>query len=234
MRRIDYLVEQFIKAKGIKNPDMGSSEFIKDFVDYVADMKIKSKAYISFLYYLGFDFTEENTAEVGKGKDDTVVEPYDTNIITVDPEYMFSDIDLKRIIKGEMVVHESEPFLYNDYGFTRLPFYIKNYMTQNPYTQSEIKDFDDLHNSDNANIIVGVYGDVHDSDIKQKIRMLKMLKYKLDSNIIEDYGTYEDTYFYALGSDTQRVKVKVKERGYKKVESFLNSYAFDDSIRRSR
>lgn len=236
MKRLDNLINQFIQAEAIKHPDINSKEFLQDFSNYLKQMQHHAKVYTKFLSSLGFDFKEENTVEVGKGKDDTVVIPYNTNIITTDPEYRFLDVDQKRIIAGKMIVCSKFAFLYNGQNITRLPHYMRNIMTQNPYNEKEIDGFDDLHNYNNANIIVGMYGSIHDGDIKHKVSMLKNLKHRLNANIIEDYGLNDETYFYVVGSSLkeEKVKSKIRDRVYQKTNAYSTVYTSDNVSKRSR
>ena len=236
MTRLDYLINQFMTAKGIKNPDYSSNEFIVDFISYLQEMQLRGTDYTKFLLSLGFDFTEEDTAEVGKGKDDTVVIPFRTNIITTDSKFRFLTTDDRRIIPGEFKVYESLPYVVSDFDLVELPFYIRNFMTQNPYTNKSINGFADLHNSENGNIIVGVYGSVNDKDKRQKVKMIENLKYQLDDHIIEECETDGDSYFYVIGSAKEKVRVNTRKMSFKPaIEKPLIAYGFEyDPKKRSR
>ena len=85
------------------------------------------------------------------------------------------------------------------------------FMTQNPYTPVEIRNWENLHNSGNHNIIVGVYGSIYDKDIETKIRQLESLKQRLTDSFKEEQYVIDDTYCYAIASE-RMVKRLVKTR----------------------
>ena len=84
-------------------------------------------------------------------------------------------------------------------------------MTQNPYTPVEIRNWENLHNSRNHNIIVGVYGSIYDKDIETKIRQLESLKQRWTDSFKEEQYVIDDTYCYAIASE-RMVKRLVKTR----------------------
>ena len=55
-------------------------------------------------------------------------------------------------------------------------------MTQNPYTTIEIRNWEDLHNSGESDIIVGVYGSIYDKDIESKLKQIQELEEKLNGS----------------------------------------------------
>ena len=78
---------------------------------------------------------------------------------------------------------------------------IHTFMTQNPISNISILGWENLHNSGNNDIIIGIYGDIHDKDIDAKKKTIDEIKAKLIStDYIEDYEKDDDRYFYVIGS----------------------------------
>ena len=74
------LIEQYKKATGTKNVDLESVEFLRDFNAWIAKNKVIGDIYLGMLEERGIYFDTEKCAEVGKGKDDSIVTPYYTSI----------------------------------------------------------------------------------------------------------------------------------------------------------
>jgi len=208
------LIEQFKLATGSKNVDITSNQYASDFLIWLKNYQSLGIEYTCFLDYLGFRFTDESCAEVGKGKFDSVVKTFDTLLITT--ALPIKGVNPERIIKGNMKVFESVPVLvkYIKKGNQVIQIsndIIRTYMTQNPYNQSLITGWEDLHNSGKNNIILGIFGSIHDNDRQTKIKKLKSLKHKLtNTDYIEEYDASGDNYFYVIGSDRIEKKSKVK------------------------
>lgn len=207
----NYLYDQFRKASGSKNIDLGSKEFLEDFSNWLKDMQKRGERYLEFLNYLDIDIDSYMVAEIGKGKSDSLVKDLTATIITNYPEGIdrngFSN---SRLIKARFSVSSGEPILYHidnkgNYIIDTLsPLMFKSFMTQNPYTKKQIDDWDCLHNKGDKNIIVGVFGNIYDKDSVDKINELIDLKRKLIGAYIEDYTTIDDTYCYVIASNKVR------------------------------
>ena len=209
------LVEQYKSSMGIYDIDIKSEKFILDFFNWVNNQKKLIEKYVDFLNYMEFDYKEGTCAEVGKGKFDSVVIPFDTRIIT--KESSIIGVDPSRIIMGDMIVLDSKPTLVESNKYTlrptRLSTSICTYMTQNPISKASLLGWDDLHNSNNNDIILGVYGNTNDKDKEAKINMLKEFKEKLLDEYKDEYCRYDDSYFYVIGSNRKRFN-KIKTLSY--------------------
>ena len=85
--------------------------------------------------------------------------------------------------------------------------YIRRFLTHNPYDQSCIRNWEQLHNG-GYNITVGVFGSIYDSDKNEKISQMEELRERLDDGCFkEDYSTCGENYYYALSSN-RLVKTK--------------------------
>lgn len=214
---LNNLIEQFKSSTGLKNIDIKSEQFIDEFTQWLKNRQLMGKEYAYFLDYMGFRFADSDCAEVGKGEYDSVVKPFDTVLIT--SATPIKKVNPNRIITGNMRVYESVPVLVrHNKGGNQLDLIpsdiIHTYMTQNPYGQSLISGWENLHNSGNNNIILGIFGSIHDKDIESRIKQLELLRDKLTcGDYKEDYSTSGDSYYYAIGSDREIKKLyKVKTR----------------------
>lgn len=223
------LINEFMLATGSKKVDKNSKQFVADFLIWLQERHSIGSEYADFLENVGFRFTDESCAEVGKGKFDSVVKPFDTTLITSAPS--FGDVNPERIVKGDMKVFESIPLLISHRKGKKELMQIPNsiihtYMTQNPYNQTLITNWEDLHNSGVSDIILGVFGSIHDKDNQTKIKQLQSLKDKLTStDYIEEYSVSGDNYFYAIGSDRIMKKTKVKVKVKEKIIDELDVYS---------
>ena len=213
---IKSLINRFASANGIKNPDINSKQFIDEFSQWLKSRKAIGREYTYFIDYMGFNFANPDCAEIGKSQYDSIVVPFETTIITPASK-PFKGVDEKRIITGNMRVYEDVPLLvrHDTQGYNSVDQIpndiIRTFMTQNPFGQSSIAGWGDLHNSGNNDIIVGIYGSTHDKDMNEKIKMMQALRDKLQRQFIEDMSVDGDSYFYVLGSDRFEKKL-VKTR----------------------
>ena len=161
-------------------------------------------------------YKDDMTAEVGKGYVDSVVKDYDTMLIT--PYSKFKNIEKRRIIKANFDVYEDVPIIKTFDGevklFDSIPNYIiKTYMMHNPYNNGALKNWENLHNSKQNDIIVGYYGNITDKDFIHNIKNLDEFKSKLDDDIIFDFDYQDGNYFYTIGSKRKQIEnVKVLTR----------------------
>lgn len=209
-----YLVEQYKEANGYHFNNTDTLNLNKDYRNWLEERKRQGYRYLDFLYEMRRDILERTTAEVGKTDLDSIVEPFDTTIIS---PYEFDSLEDKtRQIPAQMQVLDEEiclQFPANDQiRLMVLPRKLNLLMTENPYAPYSIKDWDTLHNSGNYDIAVGIFGSIYDKDIKYKLELLKYLKEKiLFGDYKYDLNRDKDIYFAALVSDR---KNKVLEKNH--------------------
>ena len=215
------LLEQFQRANDIWFMNKDSRSFEVDFMEWFGERKVLTDNYLRFLSYLDLGPFYDDTAEVGKGGLDSAVKDFDTTIITSFPG-SFRGIDLSRILEGKLMVSGGFPYLMGqgvDAGqFTLIPSEtITTYMTQNPYTFEDIRNWEMLHNSNSAGIIVGIYGKSWDRDKNSKIKMLEELVKKMDdfNDVIIDFENDSQDYYGVVASLKTRKNYKILKR-YKK------------------
>ena len=209
-----YLVEQYKEANGYHFNDMDTPSFYKDYKNWLEERKKQGYRYLDFLYEMRRDILEKTTAEVGKTDLDSIVEPFETTIIS---PYEFDSLEDKtRHIPARMQVLDEEICLQfpvkDQIRLMILPRKLNLLMTENPYTTYSIKDWDSLHNSGNYDIAVGIFGSIYDKDIKYKLELLKSLKEKvLFGDYKYDLNCDNDIYYAALVSDRkQKVLDKIR------------------------
>lgn len=205
------LISQFAVANKIKNIDLNSSEFMDEFNDWLRLLNKQGNDYAALLENMNFDFKSSACAEVGKSKYDSVVIPFDTTIITPTCA-QFDETKDSNIIIGNMKVYECNPFLVRSTSIgnylVKIPDEnINMFMTQNPINETYIHNWENLHNSKNANIIVGAYGCVSDFDKEKKLEYLKSLRSKLNGDYCDEYVTNNDTYMCVIGSNNEEKKL---------------------------
>lgn len=80
---LSLLIEQFKQANNIKNVDINSQAFISEFSEWIKLRQDVSKNYLALLEYMELSkFADCDTAEVGKGRYDTIVKPFNTTYYT--------------------------------------------------------------------------------------------------------------------------------------------------------
>ena len=205
------LVNQYKEAMGYKNINLKSKCFKQEYLEWLKERKKIGYRYLDFLYEMKQEIIERSTAEVEKSSDDSIIQPFDTTIIS---PYEYYDIEDKtRIIPARMMILDEEIVLQippkDQIRLMMLPRNLKLLMTQNPYSPYSIADWDALHNSENYDIAVGIYGSIYDKDIKEKLNMLKSLKEKiLFGDYKYDLNHDGDIYYGALVSDRKEKILK--------------------------
>lgn len=211
-----YLAVQYEKATGVKCKDLISVVYSKEFSDWLRKRRGMSEKYSKMLQEIGLlDLGDPYTVEVGKGCLDTLVKESSNAIITPYPKGF--DIRIgKIIISPGFKVNYGVPTLVANDDVTEISLTSNHqltFMTQNPYTSTHIKNWEQLYNSGNSEIIVGVFGDIHDKDKAEKIRQLEMIERKTQGSLAKMEETDGDTYLTVVASNPKHLLKKI----YKKV-----------------
>lgn len=84
---------------------------------------------------------------------------------------------------------------------------IKRFITHNPYSKGNIRNWETLHNSEKYNITVGIYGSVYNHDIEDKIKVLNQLRDKLNDNCFYEKNVERgDIYMHVVSSNRKILK----------------------------
>lgn len=215
----NYLYDQFRRARGYENIDLNSMSFLNDFSSWLKEMQKHGETYIQFLNSIGLDIDHYDVAEIGKGKCDSIVQDLTTTIITPYPEGIDRHgFDYCRLITARFKVYNGKPALLMK-GLSKeqeldtlSPSMFRIFMTQNPYSNKQIAYWDELHNLSDKDIIVGVFGNVHDKDKEYKLEQIREFRDKLYDSYNEDYTTEKDMYSYIISSDKSKKKKLTKRR----------------------
>lgn len=212
---IEKLVEQFKSATGTKKVDINSQKFIEEFNKWIKVREIIGKEYTSFIDYMETypNVISEESVEIGKGEYDSIALDTKVNMITSYSKGINKTSG--EIIDADFEIYEGTPLIIR-HGKSKKQIdvvntqYIRRFITHNPYDQSCIKNWEQLHNI-GENITIGAFGNIYDKDIKQKIKQIKLLRDNLINDYFkEDYVTDGDKYYYAISSN-RKVKKLVKE-----------------------
>ena len=211
-----YLAMQYEKATGVKCKDLISVVYSKEFIDWLRKRRKMGEKYSNMLQEIGLlDLDDPYTVEVGKGFLDTLVKESSNAIITPYPKGF--DIRIgKIIISPGFKVNYGVPTSVACDDVTEKNITSNHqltFMTQNPYTSAHIKNWEQLHNSGNSEIIVGVFGDIHDEDKEEKARQLEVLERKMQGSLAKMKETDGDTYLTVVASNPKLLLKKI----YKKV-----------------
>ena len=192
------LIEQFMRARGIKKPDFNSMEFVNDFRNWLHNYNNQSGYYLAVLDCKNDGPTYgSNSVEIGKGKLDTMANGKDAQIITKYTDGIKSNGE---IIKGEFSARGfgHGPVVLTNGRLNPIDKNITRFVTHNPYSASEIRNWERLYYS-GKDISIGVFGNNDDKDIDEKLKMMKDLRDKLVGGQFEEEKYYIDyAYYYTL------------------------------------
>ena len=216
-RELLNLKKQFFSAMGSNVISDNYEGFDSEFLAWTKQRLNLLGDYICILEEMGYDFQGENTAEIAKSAYDSAVIPFETKIITPYTENFeraTNELGGNRVESATFIVLDGSPLLLSTKNgdIKSLDDNIDTIITHNPYDDRSIKNWDQLHNSGNYNITIGLYGNTYDRDISQKIAMLKGVKQLLtDDSYREEYYTIRDKYFYIFGTDRNQYKVRTRK-----------------------
>lgn len=206
----DMLVKSFLSAKGLKssNIDLNSESFVSEFAGWVKERRKIGLDYLSFIESLvKLNSTKEVVAEIGKGESDTlitgdsriIITPFTKNIKREKPELL---------VEGFLWVERCRPIIIRgNKPIDISKCNIKRFITHNPYSKGNIRNWETLHNSEKYNITVGIYGSVYDHDIEDKIKVLNQLRDKLNDNCFYEKNVERgDIYMHVVSSNRKILK----------------------------
>lgn len=197
---LNCLYKQYCEAKGIvlKN---ASYELTYEFLEWIANNKLLLQEYADYLSYLGFYYDESNTAEIGKGRYDSLA----TEQMTVVSEYGFTQGKDSR----NLFIQEGIPYVITKNNVAILTQ--QTILTHNPYSKEEIANWFMIHNLGFQNISIGMFGNITDENAKQKIKTIAELSKKMTDDYTFDFDTDKDAFFCSLNSK-RHIKKKVLTR----------------------
>lgn len=206
----DMLVRVFLSANGLKSTDidLNSEFFVSEFAHWIKERRKIGLDYLSFIEPLAkLNSTKEVVAEIGKGESDTlitgdnhiIITPFTKNIKREKPELL---------VEGSLWVERCRPIIIRGNRSVDISkCNIKRFITHNPYSKGNIRNWETLHNSEKYNITVGIYGSVYDHDIEDKIKVLNQLRDKLNDNCFYEKNVERgDIYMQVVSSNRKILK----------------------------
>ena len=178
------------------------------FLDWLIGRDSILSEYRELLKCLDFKINHPHTAELGKGFLDSVVMNKDQTTIITPYSYGLNRFWNSKVIKGKLDLVGSEN-QKNDIKNGILTSNLDGFITQNPYSISELELFKVLCDLYKYKIVLGVYGNDKDLDKDKKIRMLQEFKKQLSSYNKDEYIRINNDYFYVI---TTKTRYKVKEK----------------------
>lgn len=211
-RYIKYLSNQFKEANGLKRDNLDFVDNQSELFNWLIEREKIIHRYIKFLDDLGLEkIKEKDTFEVNKGFYDSIGKDFNTSIITS----FSSEFPSDRIINGDFIVFSNIPIINSNNKVCSLINNNNNkftFMTQNPYNIENIYGWDKLANSNNYDIVLGMYGLLQDKDKENKIKLLKKFKEKLLVDYMFEYLENGNEYYSVISTGDCVKKRLLKEQ----------------------
>ena len=220
---LNYLIDQFKQATGIKHIDINSETFINEFSKWLLYRQKIVDKYAQYVSSLEKSpLMVFGGVEFGKTKYDTVSEKLDLSVITRHTKGL--EHTDKLIMAADLVTRNGQPILLTPYKEKKsLSDRIGVYCTHNPYFDTDITTWPLLHNM-GKNIVFGMCGSIYDRDCETKLKLLETIKAGMQQDYTFDYIVDGDNYYYALQTEASaksRSLFKVKERVKTKEEDYV-------------
>lgn len=210
----EILMRQFYQTMNLNYKvilkECGDKVFYEGIVDWLKERQLMGKKYVEFLKSYGKEINNYATAEVDKGVYDSIIDVRDGNVIT---PYFYPPQN-NNVYNYEFCPETENPgmFKINKSGkleeVLSVPKYINQFITENPYDRTNLCGFEDLHNGGNFDIIVGMYGNIHDKDKDYKLQQLNWLRDRLfDEKVRVELERDKDFYFAFVMSDRENKKL---------------------------
>ena len=201
------LIGQFMAATNTKNVDINSIEFKKEFLNWLKMLNESRKFYLNVITYMSLNNEpNEYTAEIYKSKYDSVIKSDEPLIITA----FNTGLEDKRLIKGNFKVSKYGTCYINNNTLKAYNLEINTFMTQNPYNEEYLNNWEKIHNNTLNKIIVGYYGKIYDKDKYEKMKTLKRLSDNLDEYHEKEFVTFDDNYYAIVASKKSFTKKLTK------------------------
>lgn len=175
-----YLINQFKSASGIEKLDI-NFKFLEDIELWTALRKKASNLYMSVLDDVGV-IPSASVAEIGKTGTDSLAQYDGISTIITPYKSTFNKNVQNQIIEAELLFSGERIKLMANKNEIVLENPITRYITHNPYGDVSVWT-KILENG--KNITIGVFGNINDKDIEEKIEQLENVK-----NVLEQYKLF--------------------------------------------
>lgn len=183
-----YQLKQFQTATQ-KSINLHSKEFWSEFYEWLTERKKVSNEYYYLLKVMNINCDSPKTAEIGKGIYDTITENKHTTLITP-YTHGLNKHKKNTIIQGTIKID----------GQNKIQLPYQFLITENPYTESHLKNWEYLFHNKHYTTVLGVYGKTYDKDYQDKIKLLEELKQKLQCLYKEESTQINDNYCHIITS----------------------------------
>ena len=180
---------QFCDARGIICNPFEFNKYTNEFVDWVIHNKKITEKYSEYILSLGY-IDGKNVSEIGKGMYDSLqligsvtISPY-AETIGFDNAEIFIIGNYPLIQQKGIIVRPNTEIL----------------LTHNPYEEMQIINWYKVHNSKLYDVSIGMYGNIHDSNFEDKIKLLEEISRLMSDDHVVDYDTDQDNYFCSINS----------------------------------
>lgn len=178
-----------------------SESYMLEFIEWLYEQSKTSNKYSEFIESFGVDLDCSSTAEVEKGKYDSIALP-NTTIISLYGDTLGTD-------SSKLYIYQGEPIIVSGSNIKKGQV-VDMYVTQNPYSRGLISGWDTMHNS-GTNLCVGVFGNNYDKDKDEKLKFISQFIEKLSDDYICEYDTVENSYMCFVKSNRKKlVKVLIR------------------------
>lgn len=192
------LYKQYCEARSI-DINKEQCELSSNFVEWIINNKLLLGEYVDYLFFLGFAYDERDVVEVGKGRYDSLA----TANMSVASE--FGSTQEKN--DSSLFIKNGVSYIINAKGIIVPPQHI--ILTHNPYFSEEVLNWFLIHNAGEQNISIGMFGNITDSNAKQKVKILDQVAKKMSDDYSFEFDLDKDKYFCSLNSK-RHVKRHVK------------------------
>ena len=206
---LNHVIYQFGKAVGEEVQRVNLEVYRGALSDWIKDRQKTGRYYKRLLKEMNVGFNNCHSVEIGKGRYDSIVSTYeDTSIISPFMTDVFKTNKDRIIVNQPFTVSENgEPGVIENDEVKNIEHIFNTYMTQNPYLESDIKNWENMPNIIDGQVVLGIYGSTFDKDYQEKIELLKKFKEELIGLSRIDGGNIGDRYCFAVVSE-QKEKVK--------------------------
>ncbi len=198
-----HLIQQYRNTVGKEYIPDNFDSLMNELYDWIRERKLSMDSYRLLLDCMDIEYNHSMTAEIGKGVYDSICYDKKTTLIT---PYIYK---LDGSIRNNVIQSSIQISDISDNSCLSSLFSIDMIMTENPYNESNIKNWESIFNNSNMHAVVGVYGKNYDKDKTKKIRMLENFKQKIMESYQEEFYRLKDDYAYVLATK-KRFKSKDK------------------------
>ena len=183
------LFKQFCEANGLDITNTNKI-YSDEFADWIMRQKSLLNIYESYLKFLEFDNSVDDILEIGKGQYDSLSQQ---GIRVISP---FAETMGKR--NSTLYIDREIPLILHQNGIIIPMEHIL--MTYNPYFESDILNWNLIHNRGENNISIGMFGKLTDEDSERKVKVLENISKQMNEDFTFDLDTEDGNYFCSLNS----------------------------------